>query len=112
MAAFAYAWKTGGKTADQNSTFNTYFQPFGLIACGVAALVLNHIYLYANNGSSNDKYELVLGNLLNIFAWLGLQVVIDASDEFSLLLKIIIDFVANFGTACCMFNDMLTASGN
>ncbi len=52
-AAFAYSWKTGSKTADQNSTFNTYFQPFGLIACGVAALVLNHIYLYANNGSGS-----------------------------------------------------------
>ena len=110
--AFAYSWKTGSKTADQNSTFNTYFQPFGLIACGVAALVLNHIYLYANNGSSNDKYELVLGNLSNIFAWLGLQVLIDATEGDSLALKIIIDAVANFGAATCMLDDMVTASGN
>ena len=110
--AFAYSWKTGSKTADQNSTFNTYFQPFGLIACGVAALVLNHIYLYANNGSSNDKYELVLGNLSNIFAWLGLQVLIDATEGDSLALKIIIDAVANFGAATCMLDNMVTASGN
>ena len=89
-----------------NSTFNTYFQPFGLIACGVAALVLNHIYLYANNGSSNDKYELVLGNLSNIFAWLGLQVLIDATEGDSLALKIIIDAVANFGAATCMLDDI------
>jgi hypothetical protein len=111
-AAFAYSWKTGAKPADQNSTFNTYFQPFGLIACGVAALVLNHIYLYANDGSANDKWELVLGNLSNIFAWLGLQVLIDASDGVTLILKIVLDGVANFGTAICMFEDMLTASGH
>ena len=110
-AAFAYSWKTGSKTEDQNSTFNTYFQPFGLIACGVAALVLNHIYLYANNGSTNDKCELVLGNLSNIFAWLGLQALIDASEGVSLLPKIIIDAVANNGTAICMFEDMCTAAG-
>ncbi len=110
-AAFAYSWKTGSKTEDQNSTFNTYFQPFGLIACGAAALVLNHIYLYANNGSTNDKCELVLGNLSNIFAWLGLQALIDASEGLSLLLKIIIDAVANNGTAICMFEDMCTAAG-
>ena len=108
--AFAYAWKTGAKTADQNSTFNTYFQPFGLIACGAAALVLNHIYLYANNGSTNDKYELVLGNLSNIFAWLGLQALIDASDGVTLILKIVLDGVANGGTAICMFEDMHTAA--
>jgi hypothetical protein len=108
--------RTPGRPAarprNQNSTFNTYFQPFGLIACGVAALVLNHVYLYANNGSSNDKCELVLGNLSDIFAWLGLQVLIDASDGVSLLIKIIIDAVANYGTAVCMLDDMLTASGN
>ena len=109
--AFAYSWKTGAKTEDQNSTFNTYLQPVVLIASGIAALVLNHIYLYANNGSSNDKCELVLGNLSNICAWLGLQVLIDGSDGVSLALKIIIDAVANFGTAVCMFNDMCTASG-
>ena len=110
-AAFAYSWKTGAKTEDQNSTFNTYFQPFALIACGVAALVLNHKYLYANNGRSNDKCELVLGNLSNIFAWLGLQALIDATDGFTLALKMIIDVVANGGTAICMFIDMCTASG-
>ena len=68
--------RTPGKPAQARrpeSAFNTYFQPFALIACGVAALVLNHIYLYANNGSSNDKCELVMGNLSNIFAFLGLQ---------------------------------------
>ena len=85
--AFAYSWKTGSKTVDPNSTFNRYFQPFALIAGGVAALVLNHIYLCANNGSSNDKCELVLGNLSNIFAWLGLQALIDACEGFSLVLK-------------------------
>jgi hypothetical protein len=110
--AFAYSWKTGSKPADQNSTFNTYFQPFGLIACGVAALVLNHIYLYANNGSTNDKCELVLGNLSNIFAWLGMQMLIDETEGVSLAIKIIIDAIANGGTAICMFSDMLTASGN
>ena len=110
-AAFAYSWKTGAKTADQNSTFNTYFQPFVLIASGIAALVLNHIYLYANNGSKNDKYELVLGNLSNILAFLGLQALIDATDGVTLALKIIIDVVANDGTAICMFIDMCTASG-
>jgi hypothetical protein len=102
---------TTAKTKDQNSTFNTYLQPVVLIASGIAALVLNHIYLYANNGSSNDKCELVLGNLSNIFAWLGLQYLIDGSDGVTLALKIIIDAVANFGTAVCMFNDTCTASG-
>ncbi|MFY9932113.1 MAG: hypothetical protein WAK82_29305, partial [Streptosporangiaceae bacterium] len=59
----------------------------------------------------NDKWELVLGNLSNIFAWLGLQALIDASEGLSLLLKIIIDAVANNGTAICMFEDMCTAAG-
>jgi hypothetical protein len=108
--AFAYSWKTGAKPADQNSTFNTYFQPFGLIACGIAAWVLNHIYLYANDGTDNDKWELVLGNLSNVFAWLGLQVLIDASDGVTLIVKIILDGFANGGTAVCMFNDMRTAA--
>lgn len=81
------------------------------IASGTAALVLNHIYLYANNGSSNDKAELVLGNLSNIFTWLGLQVLIDESEGVSLAIKIIIDTVANYGTAICMLTDMCNAAG-
>lgn len=108
--AFAYSWKTGAKTEDQNSTFNTYLQPVVLIASGIAALVLNHIYLYANNGTNNDKWELVLGNLSNIFAFLGLQVLIDGSDGVTLILKIVLDGFANGGTAICMFEDMHTAA--
>ena len=111
LVAFAWSWKGGSKTEDQNSTFNTYCQPFVQIASGTAALVLNHIYLYANDGSSNDKAELVLGNLSNIFTWLGLQVLIDESEGVSLAIKIIIDSVANYGTAVCMLTDMCNAAG-
>lgn len=46
-----------------------------------------------------------------LFPWLGLQMLIDESDGTSLALKIIIDAVANFGTATCMLEDMVTASG-
>lgn len=98
------------KSADQQSIFNRYCQPFVQLACGGTAAGLSGTYVWANNGRDSDKAEVVMSNVSSVFAWLGIQQLIDASDGGTLAVKIILDLVANYGTAVCMLDDMLYAA--
>ena len=99
------------KNYDPDETVAVYFQPVVQTVSGIGSIVLGSLWNWANDQNTNSKAIGVMSGLSYVTAPLGTQVVGDASEGVSYIVKDVIDAVGNFGTAIAISINSCTLSG-
>ena len=99
------------KNYDPDETVAVYFQPVVQTVSGIGSIVLGSLWNWANDQNTNSKAIGVMSGLSYVTAPRGTQVVGDASEGVSYIVKDVIDAVGNFGTAIAISINSCTLSG-
>lgn len=84
---------------DSAGTFSTVAVPILNCLTGVGSTVLTSLWNWENDQATEAKVAGIMGELSYVFSPLGIKQVAEATDGWSYVIKLIVDWVGNFGTA-------------